>query len=110
MIVLISLVVSIFVNLVFLFIIFNLNKKNSIMEDMISDSTNTIERVIKSLLERYVKIHTSLKRIDRLGGFESDDEVGFVFKAIKNTIADLVDDLKYINSKINTTDELDNNE
>jgi len=53
--------------------------------------------LVENLLIAYIKVLSKLKRIDRLGSFESDDEVGFVFKTIKNTIEELkieLDNLK----------------
>ena len=32
------------------------------------------------------KINIELKKVDHRGSFEADDEVGFIFKEIKNTI------------------------
>jgi uncharacterized protein involved in tolerance to divalent cations len=57
-----------------------------------SIETNSIN-LVENLLITYIKVFTKLKRIDRLGAFESDDEVGFVFKTIKNTIEELKNEL-----------------
>ena len=48
------------------------------LEDWISDFIKTIE-----------KVNRDLKQIDYRGSFESDDEVGVIFKEIKNTIKQL---------------------
>ena len=45
------------------------------LEDWISDFIKTIE-----------KVNFDLKQIDYKGSFEADDEVGVIFKEIKNTI------------------------
>lgn len=78
----------------------NSYKKIEILEKQI-DRTESIESnsvtLVENLLIAYIKVLAKLKRIDRLGAFESDDEVGFVFKTIKNTIEELkveLDNLK----------------
>ena len=64
----------------------NSYKKIEVLEKQI-DRTDTIESnaltLVENLLVAYIKVLAKLKRIDRLGAFESDDEVRFVFKTIK---------------------------
>tara|TARA_R100000278_G_C5338890_1_gene117527 strand:+ start:8 stop:268 length:261 start_codon:yes stop_codon:yes gene_type:complete len=60
------------------YIIWNLNTKLESLEDWVTDFMNTIE-----------KVNRDLKQADYKGSFESDDEVGFIFKEIKNTIKQL---------------------
>ena len=48
------------------------------LEDWIEDFINTVE-----------KVNSDLKKADYRGSFEADDEVGFIFKEIKNTIKQL---------------------
>lgn len=85
----ITLIVSIYANI-------NSYKKIEILEKQI-DRIETIESnsvsLVENLLIAYIKVLSKLKRIDRLGSFESDDEVGFVFKTIKNTIEELKSEL-----------------
>jgi hypothetical protein len=85
----------------------NINSYNKItvlekqLDKIESIETNSIN-LVENLLVTYIKVFTKLKRIDRLGSFESDDEVGFVFKTIKNTIEELkieLDNLKTILKK-----------
>ncbi len=85
----------------------NINSYNKIatlekqLDKIESIETNSIN-LVENLLITYIKVFTKLKRIDRLGSFESDDEVGFVFKTIKNTIEELkneLDNLKTILKK-----------
>ncbi|MFZ9377140.1 MAG: hypothetical protein ACO25K_08455 [Candidatus Fonsibacter ubiquis] len=77
----------------------NLYSKNSILYDQL-DGIEKIETravdLVENLLLSYIKILAKLKRVDRMGSFESDDEVGFVFKAIKRTIEDLKEELENI--------------
>lgn len=77
---------------------YNLLKKNEKYEDTIVDYNNTIDSYKKYINRLSDTIKTSdkqLKEIDRKGSFESDDEVGFFFNALK----DLQDQLN--NYKIN---------
>tara|TARA_Y100000356_G_scaffold23082_1_gene16262 strand:- start:102 stop:362 length:261 start_codon:yes stop_codon:yes gene_type:complete len=60
------------------YVIWNLNTKLESLEDWITDFINTIQ-----------KIQTDIKKIDYKGYFESDDEVGVIFKQIQTTINQL---------------------
>ena len=60
------------------YVIWNLNTKLESLEDWVTDFMNTIG-----------KVNRDLKQADYKGSFESDDEVGFIFKEIKNTIKQL---------------------
>lgn len=78
--------------LVMLYIIITLYRKNLILGNEIETRYGNEENYIlffRSILETYVGVLAKLKRIDRRGSFESDDEIGFVFKTIKNTISEL---------------------
>jgi uncharacterized protein involved in tolerance to divalent cations len=90
----------------------NSYRKIEVLEKQI-DRIESIESnsvaLVENLLIAYIKVLSKLKRIDRLGSFESDDEVGFVFKTIKNTIEELkaeLDNLKKTlkNEEIGTND------
>lgn len=94
-----------------LYININLYKKNELLESQV-DRTVSIEtnaiNLIENLLVTYIKVLAKLKRLDRLGGFESDDEVGFVFKTIKNTIEELKNELDSL-KKFLKNEETDKN-
>jgi len=60
------------------YVIWNLNTKQEILEDWISNFMETIE-----------KIDFDLKQIDYLGAFEADDETGVIFQQIKDTLKQL---------------------
>jgi hypothetical protein len=60
------------------YVIWNLNAKQEILEDWISNFMETIE-----------KIDFDLKQIDYLGAFEADDETGVIFQQIKDTLKQL---------------------
>ena len=60
------------------YVIWNLTTKIELLEDWIEDFINTVE-----------KVNSDLKKADYRGSFEADDEVGSIFKEIKNTIKQL---------------------
>lgn len=62
------------------FVAYNLNNKLSLLEDKMEEFAEKIEETYQKLLE-----------VDKKGSFMSDDEVGFVFKEIKNLIKKLND-------------------
>ena len=57
------------------YVILNLMKKTELLESWVEDFTQRIETV-----------QTDLKVIDEKGAFEADDEVGSIFKQIKDTV------------------------
>ena len=60
------------------YIMWNLTVKIEMLEDWVEQFIQTIDRV-----------NRDLKQADYRGSFESDDEVGFIFKEIKSTIKQL---------------------
>jgi len=60
------------------YVIWNLNTKQEMLEDWITNFMETIE-----------KIDFDLKQIDYLGAFEADDETGVIFQQIKDTLKQL---------------------
>tara|TARA_B110000263_G_scaffold197603_1_gene176305 strand:- start:344 stop:607 length:264 start_codon:yes stop_codon:yes gene_type:complete len=60
------------------YIIWNLFRKTELLETWVEEFTQRIETV-----------QTDLKVIDKSGAFESDDEVGSIFKQIKETVNQL---------------------
>jgi hypothetical protein len=65
--------------------IINLLKQLEQLEDQVSFYIDVVDTVREKVLD----VQVQLKEIDIKGSFEADDEVGFVFKEIK----DLADDL-----------------
>ncbi len=65
--------------LILLYVIRNLLRKVELYEDFVAD-----------ILEDIKKIVVGMQSLDIRGSFESDDEVGIIFKAMKS----LVDQLK----------------
>ena len=60
------------------YVIWNLTRKTELLETWVENFTQIIESV-----------NNELKIIDSTGHFESDDEIGAIFKQIKNTINQL---------------------
>ena len=60
------------------YVIWNLIRKTELLETWVENFTQMIQSV-----------QNELKRIDRLGSFESDDETGAIFKQIKDTVKQL---------------------
>ena len=74
----ISLVIVTLLFLTSCYVIWNLNLKQEMLEDWVTDFINTIE-----------KVQMDLKKIDYKGYFEADDEVGAIFEQIKTTVNQL---------------------
>lgn len=62
---------------------------------------------MEHLLEVYVKVLAKLERIDRNGAFATDDEVGFVFNTLKDTIEDLKGYLDDLFNKLKSEETVD---
>ena len=60
------------------YVIWNLTRKTELLETWVENFTRLIET-----------IDTELKVIDSRGHFESDDEIGTIFKQIKQTVNQL---------------------
>ena len=67
------------------FTTFNLLKKNERQEDILAGYMEYLNK-ISGLIEFSDK---KLKEVDHKGSFESDDEIGFFFKEVKNIQATL---------------------
>jgi len=66
-------------NILFIFVIFNMMKKNEKCEDVII----SYEQYMIKLSEIIEISDKKLQEIENKGTFDSDDEVGFFFKFIK---------------------------
>jgi hypothetical protein len=99
----VCLITSLYVNI-------NLYSKNSVLYKQLDDiekiETRAVD-LVENLLLSHIKILAKLKRVDRMGSFESDDEIGFVFKAIKKTIEDLKEELVNIKKELKGETEND---
>ena len=74
--------VSVVFNIGLLIGVRNLLKQNEQLED---DLVGTINGVVQTITDANERMQAA----DIRGSFESDDEVGFIFKEIKNTIKQL---------------------
>lgn len=71
------------------FIISNLLNQIQQLEETIQNASDIEQRalnVYNFLLELYVNTYAELQEIDKRGSFSSDDEVGFVFRVIMESI------------------------
>ena len=66
---------------------YNLVKRNEELEEQVA----ALQDVLDEIKDQVVDINTRLIEIDIRGSFEADDEVGFVFKEIKEMSAELTD-------------------
>lgn len=58
----------------------------------------TYVQFISNLYFRFYKTRDEMKEIDRLGAFQADDEVGFIFKELDQSIDNLYEFItKYVN-------------
>ena len=72
--------ILILIILVLSYIIFNLNRKNEILEQFIYNQSDILVKLNILVKESSKK----LEEIDSSGSFSSDDEVGFFFSYVKN--------------------------
>ncbi len=72
--------ILILIILVLSYIIFNLNRKNEILEQFIYNQSDILVKLNTLVKESSKK----LEEIDSSGSFSSDDEVGFFFSYVKN--------------------------
>ena len=59
-------------------------------------------RFISALFFRFTETRDKIQEVDRLGAFKADDEVGFIFKEIYQSIDDLY---KFITKYVNTAED-----
>ena len=63
-------------------------------------------RFISALFFRFTETRDKIQEVDRLGAFKADDEVGFIFKEIDQSIDDLYKCItKYVNTAEDKEDE-----
>lgn len=94
--------------LILVWVIFNQNKKIRVYSDMINEdhAWDNSYNLIHRLLELYTEAKGRLERIDKMGSFSSDDEVGFAFKLINSTIIELTARLQEIKELIDGEEEI----
>ena len=75
-----------------LLINFNQMRKQEALESYIEELENSntdYYQFFTTLKSRMNESNSKLKQIDRLGSFEADDETGFVFSELRDTIEEL---------------------
>lgn len=85
--------------------IWNLNRKYNRLENELLDTEKSCYKVVANLLVTYTAAAAELDRVDKRGGFASDDEVGFTFKIIQKTITELATYLNNLQKQINGEEE-----
>lgn len=72
------------------YVIYNLYSKNIKLEQMVIERDQTL-RNLSDVINESDKV---LKDVDRLGAFQSDDEIGFFFNTVK-AIQDTLNDFSF---------------
>jgi hypothetical protein len=75
------------------FIIVNLLRKYDKLEETVLNLDDTIQHI----RARTIDALSQMRVIDSKGGFESDDEIGVIFKSIKDIISELKNDIEESN-------------
>ena len=87
----------------------NLKRKQNAIEQVLKAMAQT-EIFIQFIIQLYYKLRDTketLDRVDSRGSFRVDDEVGFVFKAIKENVDEV---FNFIKKYVNTEDKEDKEE
>lgn len=100
-------IVSLIIIIVILsIIIFNLYSQVKQLEDeVVSENKFTwaheqkVMSIYNFLLNKMINAKSELDRIDKRGSFSSDDEVGFAFKVINNSIDLLINEIKSLKAE-----------
>lgn len=82
-----------------IYIIFNMYYKIKKLEELLIKSEQIEQRVvnlIRLVAKKNIEAYAIIKKIDKRGSFESDDEIGIIYKIIRNTIKDLSDQMSEI--------------
>ena len=64
---------------------YNLLRKNEALEDEMDFADKYLESAFDSMKRAYER----MKKVDRLGSFEADDESGYIFEEIKSALEQL---------------------
>jgi hypothetical protein len=74
------------------FIVINLLRKNEKLEDTVEQADVDIEGYetwFATFRLKVLETYNKMKEVDRKGSFEADDEIGFIFKELKQVMEDL---------------------
>lgn len=92
-----------------LFVNYNMYKKYSTLEDIALENQKYSEEttdLLNQFKTRVMSQRSYLKQLDRKGAFESDDEVGYFFKELKQ----IVEDISVFFGEEEEIDEVEENE
>lgn len=102
------LIISIIINLILVWIAYNLYTQISQFESELAERSQQIEKTEQEVINHYtffLKIFTEafseMQRIDNRGSFSSDDEVGFAFRVILSAIENVKEKLLIVTKKDN---------
>lgn len=98
----IILVTATILSTLLLFVVFNLNRKLNVAKAALQDSVSREEyltNVIGVMATLATSAYNNMVKIDKRETFASDDEVGFTFKAILETVKTLADQFNKLNVK-----------
>jgi len=84
-----------------LYVIYNMYKKYDYLEGVAQENVDFIVAIRARVLSQ----QSYLRQLDRLGSFESDDEVGIFFKELKKIINDISTYLEIENKDDNNDDD-----
>lgn len=96
------LIISVLINIVFIWIIYNLYIQNNKWVEIVNQYFKKEDDFIKHyqvVLNLCLEAKLNMERIDKLGAFASDDDVGFSFKLIQSTIDTLAEKLNQIENE-----------
>lgn len=92
--------ILIFIILILLYICLNLWFKISKIQKIYNTDIMSYSKLLINLIAVFTAAAAKLERIDKNGSFSSDDEVGFAFKLIKETIFSLKDKLTLLKNTL----------
>lgn len=68
---------------------YNLLRKVETLEEELETNLTIYETNLVDIRDQFIDAETEIKQLDINGTFESDDEVGIIFKSVKAVINDL---------------------
>jgi len=93
--------------IIMIFVIRNLLRKLEAEEDnnsVFKESLFKYDLFMIAIRRKIISGYEHMKRLDKLGSFESDDETGVIFDTMKEIINDLKEDFEWVESdQINDT-------
>ena len=94
-------VIMVILLLISIYVIYNLYSMVTDLEHIIKQKDNNIQSVYNFILKAISLTYIEMQKVDKRGSFESDDEVGFAFRAIK----ELIEQLKFKIEQLNKDEQ-----